>query len=187
MSPKDREKYLLQLYRTSLKAIPLDANERLRSGYVSILDPLKERTKYHLVYLTRHPLGIIKFMEASEKMDMVQERVRAKTKQQRRVELTGQEDLFHGQLEPSGAAAPEALDIAVVKNYWLDQLSNSPRRFGNEALACMLGDTNWFESDLQQAFKELMDDGLAANLDATGKRPKKPVHFAENERLQRTD
>jgi len=187
MSPKDREKYLLQLYRNSLKAIPLGANERLRSAYVSILDPLKERTKYHLVYLTRHPLGIIKFMEASEKMDIVQKRVRAKTRQQRRVELTGQEDLFHGQLEPIGAAAPEALDIAVVKNYWLDQLSNSPRRFGNEALACMLEDTNWFEPDLQQAFKELMDDGLAANLDATGKRPNKPVHFAKNERLQRTD
>lgn len=187
MSPKDREKHLLQLYRNSLKTIPFSTNKRLRSAYVTILDPLKERTKYHLIYLTRHPLGIIKFMEASEKMDIVQKRVRAQTKQQHRVELTGQEDLFHGEFESIDADAADALEIDVLKAYWLDRLSTSPRRYGNEDLAGMLEDTNWFETDLQQAFRGLIDEGRATNLDTTGKRPKKPVHFAKNERLKRTE
>ena len=185
MSPKEREKHLLQLYRNSLKAIPLRTNERLRSAYVTILDPFKERTKYHLIYLTRHPLGIIKFMEASEKMEIVQKRIRAQTKHQRRIELTGQEDLFHGQLESIDTGAVDALEIGVVKTYWLNQLSTTPRRYGNEDLAGMLEDTNWFETDLQQAFKELVDEGRAANLDALRKRNKKPIHFAKKERLQR--
>jgi hypothetical protein len=51
----------------------------------------------------------------------------------------------------------------------------------------MLEDTNWFETNLQQAFNELIDEGNVVNLDAPGKRPKRPVHFEQKERLQRTE
>jgi hypothetical protein len=184
MGPKERESFLINRYMESLKSIPPSRTEKLRSAYVSIQDPVKERTKYHLVYLTRHPLGIVKFMGASEKMDSVQKRVRARTKQQRRIEATGQEELFADIID---AGNSDTVDIDVVKRYWLDKLSHTPRQFGNEELADMLEETNWFETNLQQAFNELIDEGKAVNLDAPRKRPKSPVHFNKKERLQRTE
>ncbi len=185
MSPKEREDHLIQLYRDGLKSIPANSAGRLRSAYVSILDPVKDRTKYHLVYLTHHPLGIVKFMDASEKMDIVQKQVRAETKQNRRIEATGQHELFPAEIDP--AIGEDTIDIKVVKDYWMDKLSDTPRIFQTEDLADMLEETNWFETNLQQAFKELADEGKVANLDAPipNRRSKKPVHFKENERLQR--
>ena len=117
-------------------------------------------------------------------MDIVQKRVRAKTKQQRRIESTGQEELFTDEID-SGTS--DTVDIEVVKQYWLDKLPHIPKPFGYEDLANMLEDTNWFETNLQQAFNELIEEGKVVNLDAPRKRPRKPVHFDENERLQRTE
>jgi len=119
-----------------------------------------------------------------KKMDIVQKRVRAKTKQQRRIESTGQEELFDEEVD-SGSA--DTVDMEVVKQYWLDKLSSSPKPFGNEDLANMLEETNWFETNLQQAFKELLEENKVINLDAQKKRPRKPVHFVDNERLQRLE
>jgi hypothetical protein len=152
---------------------------------VSILDPVKERTKYHLVYLTHHPLGIVKFMSASEQMDIVQKQVRARTKQQRRTEASGQGEMDF--IETDIVNLDDARDIETVKQYWLDKLPTIPREFSIENLANMLEETNWFEKDLQQAFNELIDEGKAVNLDMLSKRPKKPVHFDKNERLQRIE
>jgi len=183
MSPKQREDYLITRYREGLKSIQPGGSGRLRSAYVSILDPVKERTKYHLVYITRHPLGIVKFMDASEKTDIVQKRVRAETKQQRRIEKTGQEELFPADIDTG--LLDDTVELEVVKAYWLNKLAELPRPFGNEDLADMLEETNWFETNLQQAFGELLSEGRVNNLDAKKKRSKKPVHFNKNERLQR--
>ncbi|MEW8692657.1 MAG: three-Cys-motif partner protein TcmP [Candidatus Thiodiazotropha endolucinida] len=185
MPPKEREKHLIQLYRDGLKSIPINENGRLRSAYVTILDPVKDRTKYHLVYLTHHPLGIVKFMDASEKMEIVQKQVRAKTKLKRRIEATGQHDLFSAEIGPT--TDEDTIDIKVVKNYWLDKLSDVPQIFRIDDLADILEETNWFESNLQQAFKELADEGKVTNLDAPtpNRRSKNPVHFKKKERLQR--
>jgi three-Cys-motif partner protein len=185
MLPKQREDYLIQRYLNSLKSIPANNTDRLRSAYVSILDPVKERTKYHLVYLTRHPLGIVKFMDASEKMNIVQKTVRARTKQQHRIDTSGQEEMDF--IEVETANIDDTVNMETVKQYWLDKLPTIPREFSIENLADMLEETNWFEKDLQQAFNELIDEGKAVNLDMLSKRPKKPVHFDKNERLQRIE
>ena len=64
LQPAEREEALVNAYRTSLKAcVPGDRPEyRARSAYVTVLDPLHRRTKYHLVYVTSHPTGIIEFI-----------------------------------------------------------------------------------------------------------------------------
>ncbi len=185
MLPKNRENHLIKLYRDGLKSIPANNTDRLRSAYVSILDPVKDRTKYHLVYLTHHPLGIVKFMDASERMGIEQKQVRTKTKQERRIEATGQHELFPAEVDP--VTNEDTIDIEAVKAYWLEKLSETPRIFQTEDLADMLEETNWFESNLQQAFKELADEGKVTNLDAPipNRRTKNPVHFNKNERLQR--
>ncbi len=183
MTPKEREEHLIQRYLDCLRSVPTDNKDRLRSAYVSILDPIKDRTKYHLVYLTRHPLGIVKFMNASEKIDIVQKRVRAKTKQQRRIESTRQEELFFD--EPDSSTT-DTVAMESVKQYWLEKLATTPRAYGIEELADMLEETNWFETNLQQAFNELIEEGKVVNIDSRGKRPKRPVHFDKNEQLKRT-
>ena len=186
LPPKERERHLIQLYRDALKSIPTNNTDRLRTAYVTIMDPIKDRTKYHLVYLTRHPLGIVKYMKASEEMELVQKQVRAKTKLDRRSEATGMDDLFSS-VEIDHATDAEAIDIEVVKAYWLDRLSDVPQKFCIDDLADMLEETNWFESNLQSAFKELANEGKVLNLDAPApnRRSKRPVHFEDDERLQR--
>jgi GMT-like wHTH domain len=185
MTPLEREEYLLDLYRTHLKkAQPDIKNKKSRSAYVKILDPYKDRTKYDLVYLTRHPLGIKVFMEASEKLDLVQKFVRAKVKQKRRIDKSRQMELFSAGIN---IANEDKVNLSDVKKYWLSKLSYESRRFGDEELADMLEETGWFISDFQKAFNELISEGKVKNLDASRKRPVHAIHFDKKELLRKVD
>jgi three-Cys-motif partner protein len=94
MNARERERVLLETYRRNLKRqMGFDVGQP-RSAYVRVLDREKERPKYHLVYLTNHPRGIIEFMEISEGLDIVQKRVRAETKRAARATKSGMGDLF---------------------------------------------------------------------------------------------
>lgn len=183
MSPKQRENHLLKLYREHLKKAQPSVEGKPRSAYVKVLDPCKDRTKYDLVYLTRHPKGITVFMEASEKLDLVQKTVRAQAKQDRRIEQSGQRELFAA--ETALKDDEDRIELSVVKDYWLKKLSPEPKRFGIVQLADMLEETGWFISDFQNAFRELDTEGKAKNLDAKRTRPVNTVNFDENENLKR--
>lgn len=80
MAPKEKETFLINLYRSRLKQIapPLGGNPR--TAHVPILYPLRDRTLYHLVYLTRNARGIEVFMAASEKLEIVQRKTREQAK-----------------------------------------------------------------------------------------------------------
>ena len=181
MTPEEKEQILLRKYRERLKSIQPGGGDKPRSAYVAVLDPVKDRTKYHLVYLTQHPLGIKVFMEESEKVDIVQKTVRAKTKQERRVDKSGQEEMFSALIESNNN--DDHIEIDEVKSYWLSKLSFEPESFGIIGLVDMLEDTGWFISDFQEAFRELENEGLVKNLDAARKRPVNSVNFNNNERL----
>lgn len=183
MTPEQRESYLVNLYRLNLKKIQPAKGGKPRSVTVPIQRPDKDRTIYHLVYLTHHHLGIVKFMEASESLDFVQKKVCLLTKHEKKVETTGQGELF-GALE-NVRPDQEDVPISAVKDYWLQLLTHQPQVFGSEKLADMLEDTGWFEMNLQQAFYELQKEGKVRNLsDAQkSKRHKKFVHFNDNELL----
>jgi three-Cys-motif partner protein len=183
MKPEEREEYLLRLYRNYLKR---EQNETVgkgaRTAYVRVLDPRKDRTKYHLVYLTRHELGIKVFMEESEKLSIVQKRVRAQAKQNHRVDKTGQMELFSSSQIYKVEGEP---DLSEIKRFWLDRLSFSPKRFDIRELADMIEEKDWFIGDFQKAFSQLETEGKVRNLDAKGKRTKNPIHFEKNERLEK--
>lgn len=187
LPPEDREKLLLNTYRKNLKRELLaDVQWRPRSGYVRVLDSAKERPKYHLVYLTTHPKGIVEFMEISEGIDLIQKRIRASTKDAARSAKTGIDDLFGAETfinDRDGHA-----DEAVVMRYWRDVLAGGAvKTVGEEAFADMLEDTNWFPGDFQRALFRLVDAGEIENLDAKGRRPKKPLHWeGVGERLRLT-
>ncbi len=140
MTPKERETHLLKQYRESLKNAQPQTGEKPRSAYVRVLDPYKNRTKYDLVYLTRHPRGIRVFMEESEKLEIIQRRVRARTRQERRVEKTGPRELFD--VDSSIEGNEDRIDVEDVENYWLKKLSSSPKLFGIVELADMLEETD---------------------------------------------
>lgn len=180
---KEREKQLLKIYRANLKGlVPTTSQWPARTAYVRVLDPLKNRPKYHLVYLTRHPRGIVEFMEISEKLDLIQKRVRAETRQRQRIERTRTGELFSSEedvREEEGHATVEE-----VERFWLSQLTERPRRFGPAEFADLLEETDWFPGDLQRALGKLINQGKVRNLDADGKRRSKFLHFEKSERLQ---
>jgi three-Cys-motif partner protein len=189
MAPEEREQHLINLYKNHLKKTVSSIGSSPRTAYVKILKPIKDRTLYHLVYLTHHPLGIIKFMEASEKLDIVQKKVREAAKQEHRTEKSKQAELY---ASDEYVEEDRHIELSEVKNYWLAKLSSEPRYFGTEEFADMLEETGWFMGDFQKAFGELVKDGKAQNLDdQTSKRRSRFVHYETNsghgERLAGTD
>lgn len=184
LTPAAREKQLLLTYRKNLKrSMPSNNRYPARSAYFCVQDASKDRTKYHLVYLTSHPVGIIRFMEISEKVDLIQKQVRATTKQNKRIANSGQQEIFEPHesvIEAEGHASPEEVDA-----FWLRQLSHSPQRFDSRKFADLLEETDWFPGDLQEALGRLIASGKVINLDASGKRIKHFLHHDKRgERLQ---
>ncbi|MBI2802213.1 MAG: three-Cys-motif partner protein TcmP [Gammaproteobacteria bacterium] len=177
-----REKLLVDTYRKNLKReLAASESRPARSAHVRVLDRKRERPKYHLVYLTSHPRGIVEFMQISENLQQIQKLVRAATKQVARVTRSGQNELFDGSdlvdLE-SGNVGNE-----VVQAYWLNYLAGGDKRIGEEQFADILEQTGWFPGDFQRALVRLIEVGAVRNLDAKGKRPKQPLHWKDGERL----
>ncbi len=185
MPPVERERSLVNAYRKNLKSkIPSGNRFPARSAYVRVMDPEKNRPKYHLVYLTSHPRGIIEFMEISEGVDLIQKQVRASKKEQARETKSGIKDLFATEtpVDPmEGRAGP-----AEVDTYWQAYLGAGERRVGEAEFSDILEKTDWFPGDLQGSLVRLVDSGKVTNLDAPRKRPKKPLHWDKNERLMLT-
>ena len=178
MEPDEREAHLLALYRSNLKRVTPAGRERPRTAYVKVFKPTADRTLYHLVYLTGHPKGIVVFMEASDKLELVQKKARALAKQDKRVAKSTQFELFSADLHVTDERAE--MDLSGVKEYWLNRLATVPKRFGTRELADMLEDTEWFPGDFQKAFGELEKAGLAKNFNTEKKRRSKFVHFEAN-------
>jgi hypothetical protein len=148
-----------------------------------VLDPHKGRTKYHLVYLAGHPLGIRKFVEQSKKLNLVQSQVRAQVQQDQRIgrnrklELFGQDERWDGEIRQT--------PLLDIKAYWLGQLSAEERRFDLSEFARMHEETGWFHSTLEEGLGALVAEGWVRNLDARKRRAKNFVDFEKGERLVR--
>ena len=187
MQSSERETTIVNTYRQSLKAEM--ATNAPRSAYVRVLNPVEDRPKYHLVYLTAHPRGINEFMEKSESVDLIQRQVRAQVQISRRDQTTGTTDMFGAAAEavPQGDGSVSGGD---VENFWIGYLRTwgGMRRIDAAEFANILERTNWFPGDLQASLVRLIyRDKRVTNVDAKGKRPKKPLHFLEGETLRLED
>ena len=181
LPPKEREDVIVHMYREQLKtAMGSEGVFQPRSYHAIVKDPKKERTKYHLVYVTRHYKGIVKFAEQSERASFYQHMVRIRAKQN----ITGQAALFPPE-EEARQLDGARVDLDDVKHFWMASLTDQPVRFDEARLARMLEDTGWLIGDFQLAFGELLFEKKVENMDAKGKRSKHPVHFDESERLRR--
>jgi three-Cys-motif partner protein len=179
----EREKLLLNTYRKNLKReTNTEGTWPARSAYVRVLDRKKERPKYHLVYVTSHPRGIIEFMEISQKLDYIQKRLRASTKQSARAEKSGMDDMFGN--EPYVKPDDGHVSQSEVQQYWLNYLTGEAKRIGEEEFANLIEETDWFPGDFQRALLSLITAEKVRNLDAPKKRPKQPLHWKDGDRLQ---
>jgi three-Cys-motif partner protein len=184
MTPAQREHAILRTYRSNLKKVCLGATRPQfppRSAYVRVFDRDKQRPKYHLVYVTTHPLGIVEFMTISEGVDLVQKQVRAELRDAKRERDTGVQDMFGPAVDAEAGHA----DAADVDRFWLDYLAGGERRVDEKAFADILEDKDWFPGDLQASLVRLIDSGRVRNLNANRRRPTKPLHYKDGDRLQR--
>lgn len=180
LSPKDREEFIVQKYREQIiAAMGPDGARRSRAYSAVVKDKDKERTKYHLVYGTRHWKGIIEFATQSDKAELIQRVVRIQVKQN----AAPNRSLFQPE-EEAEHFDDARVDIDEVKHYWLRALSDKPVAFDEEKLADMLEDTGWLISDFEVAFMALQADGKVENMDAKKKRSKHPIDFKKSEQLR---
>ncbi len=179
LSSTERGRFVVGKYRRALEhemggKLPNHA----RSYHAEILNPKANRVHYHLVYLTRHPKGLVKFAEASAKASYLQRVVRVQTE----FNQTGQSRLFSAEQVADMVRGGET-PLSDVKKYWLSMLSDTPLRCDEALLATVLQETGWLVSDIEKAILELLSENRIANLDSKGKRPAHPVHFSKGERL----
>ena len=59
MAPDEREAHLMRLYCEQIKSVSPVFGGQPRTICVPVLYPTKDRTLYHLVYLTHHPKGVV--------------------------------------------------------------------------------------------------------------------------------
>lgn len=181
--PVLRENYILQLYRSAVVSRAQASKYQVLSGYVTILDPTADRTKYHLIYLTRHPLGIIEFMTQSEKMATIQMTVRAAAKMNKKSNSSGIDDLFG--IDDTQTKQEIKGNLSEIEEYWLTLIGKSQLVVTENVFANILSHTDRFPSELQEALKNLIDQGLVLNLDGDVSRRKKNfVDYKKSERLQ---
>ncbi len=183
-SPQMREASLLSTYRVGLKkAVPFQRSRfGPRTAYVRVMDKDRERPKYHLVYLTSHPVGIIEFMQISQNVELIQKRVRAAKKAEQRQRKSGIEDMFaesyEDLVEENDLVSPD-----VVDQFWLNYLTSTPKALNEDAFADILEQEGWMPSDLQASLVRLIGLGKVRNIDSTNLRPKNPLHYEKSERL----
>lgn len=181
LHPKDREGFIVQKYREQIMAaMGPDGSRRSRTYSAVVKDKDKERTKYHLVYGTRHYKGIIEFATQSDKAELIQRVVRIQVKQN----ADPNRSLFQPE-EEAEHFDDARVDLDEVKHYWLSQLSDKPVAFNEEKLADMLEETGWLISDFEMAFMALQVDGKVENMNAKKKRSKHPIYFNKGEQLRR--
>jgi three-Cys-motif partner protein len=177
-TPEERELALVGAYRETLKTVVPSGRKpfNARTAYVTVMHPEMERTKYHLVYLTSHPKGIVEFMNISQAVDIVQARVRLASQLAEQAVKSGTIDMFveHAVAEADGSrSSPEEVD-----RFWIDYLREGERKVNQAVFADILETTNWLPRELQASLARLIERGAVVNLDAVGKKRRaRPLHF----------
>lgn len=185
LDPGLREDKILSTYRKNLKdcfPVPSSVRFRARAAHVRVMNPTKERPKYHLVYLTSHPKGVVEFMETSEHVDLIQKKVRAQKQVSAREMRSKMTDLFGQESHVNeNAGHVSALE---VDRFWIEHLESGVKLIALPEFADMLETTGWFPGDLQASLNRLIAAKRVVNLDSSARRPKRPLHFEGNgERL----
>ena len=177
LTPQEREHAFVHAYRKNLKlCVPASKSRPARAAHARVLNPERDRTKYHMVYLTSHPKGVVEVMEISEKADRLQSKVRAVLRDQKQVASKGTALLWApGSMVDFDAGHASAAEVDM---FWQKFLSGGDRLIDMAMFADVLEETGWFEGDLQTSLVRLIKAGNVANRTAdAGRRYKRPLHY----------
>jgi hypothetical protein len=137
------------------------------SGVAGILNPLKDRSHFHLIYLSRHWKGLHVFKDAEKKSMSDMETARARVEQSRREIQSKQPELF------AAEDAPESEYFRSLRDRYrqlgIDDieslLANYKRISYDDAWNVWLGYPMVWESDLKEWIKQqsqgIVVDGLS--------------------------
>jgi three-Cys-motif partner protein len=180
----NRARYLVNLYSANLRSILKTVNRDAYSANIPVLDRSKDRVKYHLVYLTSHPKGVIEFSSVSDKQSKEQRLLHAKTKRKRNEEYTGQTSFLEPSADETKDHSPliddadaDALILAEIR------LSNGSMTVSQARFAEMMEKFDCYPSTILAAVKRLLDQKKIRNPDATSNRRVWHVDPEKNERL----
>jgi three-Cys-motif partner protein len=180
LTPKEREYAFVHTYRKSLKrCVPVSTSRPARAAHARVMNPERDRTKYHLVYVTSHPKGVVEFMDISEKADRLQSKVRAVLRDQKKAANEHNDELWApGTMVDFDAGHASASE---VNSYWQKLLSGGDRTINMAAFADILEETDWFEGDLQASLVRLIKAGKVVNRTAdASRRYKRPLHYEDD-------
>lgn len=179
LKPQEREHAFVHAYRKNLKlCVPASMSRPARAAHARVLNPERDRTKYHMVYLTSHPKGVVEFMKISEGTGKLQCKVRALLRDQKRAEAKGTDELWApGTMVDFDAGHASAAEVDL---FWQKFLSGGDRHIDMTAFADILEETGWFVGDLQASLVRLIKAGKVVNrtVDAS-RRYKLPLHYDE--------
>ena len=170
-----REDDLLRIYQERVRA--MGAFRHITS--TRVLKPLADRSYFHLIYGTRHLKGLREFRGVEKVVFDEQERVRFRTKRVRRVERTGQPELFADDASPTSSfERMEAGRRTEARDHLRRILTAKHRIQYAEVLGVLLETPLMWENVVQEIVNdmrkahEIRVDGLAPR-----ERTVKPEHF----------
>jgi three-Cys-motif partner protein len=182
----NREQIIVDKYRNNLKKLvpARNPNYPVRSAYATVLDPRKDRTKYHLIFITTHHKGIIKFKETYEVSSILQDKARATIRESRRSQSSGIIDMFSNE-EPYIDQTETKNNEPLIDDFWLKHIG-AERTINESEFADILESTNWFPKELQASLGRLISSNKVINLNAKRPRRTRHLHFEEHggERLK---
>jgi len=177
----------MRAYLQRLRAVAggSSSGTRLRATCFPVEFPDKDRVFYYLTYGTHHATGMIVFLEESEKGLRYQREVKFAVRQQQRETDTGIQDMFGDALHSSGGSTAGA--GPDTRSAWLSRLPEAGMEIwvDEAAIADMAEECGCLISELQDALRELIDEGILENLDARRKRRKNVVDYKKGETIRR--
>lgn len=179
LTPQGREYAFVHTYRKNLKqCLPPSTLRPARAAHARVMNPERDRTKYHLVYLTSHPKGVVEFMDISEKADRLQSKVRAVLRDQKKAARHHTDELWApGTMVDFDAGHASAAEVDL---YWQTVLSRGDRVVDMATFADILEETDWFEGDLQASLVRLVKAGKVVNRTAdASRRRSRPLHYED--------
>lgn len=153
-----REEAILTVYRERFRK----AGEFEHVTSTRILKPLADRSYFHLIYGTRHWKGLVEFRSVEKKAVDAQERVRSEAKYTRRVERTGQPDLFVPSslpIFPRSYENEREHQLSAATNELRSLLSRNKRVRYEEILGHLLERPLVWESDIKQSLRSMKSSG----------------------------
>ncbi len=136
-----------------------------------ILKPTADRTFFYLVYGTRHWKGLLEFRDVEKRFVEEQERVRLTAKQLKRIDKTGQNELFSDSSSPTSVRSFEQ-ERQKNKDNALNRLRELLRRNPRVQYEDVLGSLLELPLVWQSDVNELIMDLRGRELEVEGLQPR---------------